>query len=69
MRNREAQPHLEKDAEGRYERLSAPMRDSEELVEKEDAMEAICSKIIESIMQQAGDYGRKTIFNNDDSRR
>ena len=64
--NRDELPHLEKDAESRYERLSAPTLDFNEPIEEDDALEAIGSKVIQSIMRQAGDYGRKIIFNSDD---
>ena len=57
--NREELPHLEQGFESRYGRLMAPALDYDELVEDEDALEAIGSKVVQSIMQQAGDYGWK----------
>ena len=39
----------------------APALDYEEPAEEEDALEAIGSTVVQSIMQQAGDYGRKRI--------
>ena len=56
VRNREELPHLEKDSESRYERLMAPALDYEEPAEEEDSLEIIGSKVVQSIMQQAGDW-------------
>ena len=66
--NREESPHLEQGFEGRYERLMAPALDCDEQVEDEDALEAIGSKVVQSIMQQAGDYGRNRSFKDGEQR-
>ena len=67
--NRETLPHLEKGFESRYGKLSAPTLDHKEPIEDEDILESIGSKVVQTIMRQAGDYGRKIISNDDNSKR
>ena len=65
--NHDELPHLEKNIGAKYERLVAPILDYEGPEEKEDVIEAIGSKIIDSIMRQADDYGRKRNFDSADT--
>ena len=62
--NRDELPRLEKNAGNRYERLLAPILDYAEPIENDDAIEAIGSKIVESINEQVASYGRRRTFDN-----